>query len=79
MIWWFTEPANKEFGALSSSPQLQMISMQPEVIEFLKYVSDATDLKQLRQELFGNKRFSKVLEACSDTSHVSILSEVVYQ
>jgi hypothetical protein len=56
-----------------------MISMQPEVIEFLKYVSDATDLDQLRQELFGNKRFSKVLEACSDTSHVSILSEVVFQ
>lgn len=53
--------------------------MQPEVDEFLKLVSGATDLAQLRRDLFDKKKLSQAFESCSDINEASLLSGIAFQ
>jgi hypothetical protein len=56
-----------------------IISVETNVKDFLKAVSEATDADKLRQDLFDNKKMSQALDACLDVNEASMLSEIVFQ
>ncbi len=67
------------FGVLGLLLLQNIISVETNVKDFLKAVSEATDADKLRQDLFDNKKMSQALDTCLDVNEASMLSEIVFQ